>query len=86
MPNFDKTGTHDNGPMTGRGRGRCRVDRAGEPEKNESQIIESDAVIPGTGLGNYRGERGWLNWSVGGYRKGFRGGKKRGRGRNSDAV
>lgn len=45
MPNFDRTGPRGQGPVTGRGRGRCGS--------------AADDVTPGRGYGRGRGLRGW---------------------------
>ena len=84
MPNFDRTGPHGKGPVTGRGRGRCRGDRSNKLENNGEQNAENNDAIYGLGRGGRprgAGERG--NRFGGGYRKGFRREKKHGYGRRS---
>ncbi len=81
MPGYDKTGPQGQGPMTGRGMGRCRNN--GDVPANEERIDGESTTLLGLGrggrprgggMGRCRGGRG------GGRGMGGGGGRGRGRG------
>ena len=56
MPGYNRTGPAGRGPMTGRGQGLCRADRA----SNRAGIQAGIGVENGIGLGRgFRCGRGW---------------------------
>lgn len=70
MPGFDKTGPEGQGPMTGRGLGRCNPD---------NKLNEEDDIRFGRGWGRGRGPgrgRGFGGGFGGGYGRGFGGGRR----------
>ncbi|MBA4312346.1 MAG: hypothetical protein C0417_06925 [Chlorobiaceae bacterium] len=75
MPNLDRTGPNNQGPMTGRKRGRCRDTESVQNVKTESQSKETNEVIYGVGRGGRPRGGGKGNCYGGGQ------GQGRGRGR-----
>jgi len=70
MPGFDRTGPEGQGPMTGRGLGRCNPD---------NEFNEEDDIRFGRGWGRGRGlgrGRGFGRGFGGGYGRGFGGGRR----------
>ncbi len=81
MPNFNQTGPNGQGPMTGRGMGRC-ADNVPEKQNDETiQNSETNENIPGDmmpGMGMARRRR-FMGGGRG--RGGFGPGRGKGRGR-----
>ncbi len=78
MPNLDKTGPRGQGPLTGRGRGRCRSSRI-EKSETGNENVENNEIVYGLGRGGRPYGGGAGNCFGGGFGQGA--GRKYGSGR-----
>jgi len=83
MPNLDGTGPQGQGPLTGRGRGRCQDTKTPKTEKSEAtnENVENKELIYGLGRGG-RPRGGAGNCFGNGFGQGA--GRRNGRGRGRE--
>jgi hypothetical protein len=55
MPNLNGTGPQGQGAMTGRGRGRCRINQTLQIERRKIQTTENKENVYGVGRGGGQG-------------------------------